>query len=94
MILDGFPQELRPIVSVVDDWFTNRRLAMVFEARVGKGRIVVTSIPFDGTPVDPVTRQLRASLRSYVSGDAFEPQVSVAISQIRKLIITTGTSLH
>lgn len=93
MILDGFPANLQPIVSMIDERFTNRRLALVFEARVGKSRIVVTSIHFDGTPVDPNTRQLHASLRSYAPSDAFKPQVNVPISQIRQRGSTAGTRL-
>ena len=54
MILDGLPKELRPTVQVIDDWFTNRRLALVFEARVGKGRLLVTSIDLEsGLEEDP-----------------------------------------
>jgi hypothetical protein len=31
---------LRPIVQVIDDWVTNRKLGYVFEARVGNGRLI------------------------------------------------------
>jgi len=41
MILDDMPAGLEPIVQVVDDWFTNRRLGLVFEAKVGKGKLLV-----------------------------------------------------
>ena len=41
MILDDYPKDFRPIVHIVDDWFTNRKLGMLYEARVGKGKLLV-----------------------------------------------------
>ncbi|HEX9785374.1 MAG TPA: hypothetical protein VGA56_21905 [Opitutaceae bacterium] len=87
MILDGFPRDLHPIVQVVDDWFTNRKLALVFEARVGRGRILVTSIDVAGAVLDPVRRQLRASLLDYAAGDDFLPANEVTSEQLRSLFV-------
>jgi len=44
MILDGLPAELRPIVQLIDDWFTNRRLGVVLEAKAAGGKRLVCSI--------------------------------------------------
>jgi hypothetical protein len=86
MILDGLPRELRPTVQVIDDWFTNRRLGLVLEARVGKGRLLVTSIDLEsGLEANPVARQLRHSLLRYAASDRFAPQVEVAPEAIRAL---------
>lgn len=86
MILDDLPRELSPIVQVVDDWVTNRKLALVFEARVGKGRLLVTSINLSDAALDPVRRQLRASLLAYAASASFQPKVSVPLEQLRKLV--------
>jgi hypothetical protein len=85
MILDDLPRELRPIVQVVDDWFTNRRLGLVFEARVGRGRLLVSSIDLEGA-TDPVCRQLHASLLAYAASDAFAPAVSVPADRLMALM--------
>ena len=71
MILDGLPAGLRPTVQVIDDWFTSRRLGLVFEARVGKGRLLVTSIDLDSDDLgaNPVARQMRHSLLAYAASD-------------------------
>ncbi|MCK7524878.1 MAG: hypothetical protein MZV64_48380 [Ignavibacteriales bacterium] len=37
IILSSLPEEIKPIVRVIDDWFTNRPLALLFEVKVGKG---------------------------------------------------------
>ena len=86
MIVDGLPARLRPIVQVVDDWFTNRRLALVFEARVGPGRLLVSSIDLRGDALDPVRRQLRASLLAYLAGPHFQPSVEISVDDVRGLL--------
>jgi len=85
MILDGLPRELRPVVQVVDDWFTNRKLGLVFEARVGPGRLLVTSVDLRDAVLDPVRRQLRASLLAYAGSEKFQPTVEMSAEQIRSL---------
>lgn len=86
MILDPLPTELHPIVQVIDDWVTSRKLALIFEARVGQGRLIVTSIDLNGEALDPVRRQLRASLLAYAVSPRFDPTVAVSIEQVHTLI--------
>jgi hypothetical protein len=87
MILDGLPQALRPTVQVIDDWFTNRRLGLVFEARVGKGRLLVTSIDLGrDLEADPVARQMRHSLLRYAASDRFTPEVELSPDAVRALV--------
>lgn len=86
MILDPLPPGLRPIVQVIDDWFTNRRLALVFEARVGRGRLLVTSIDLWGPGLDPVRRQLRSSLVAYAGSASFQPSVALTAEQVEGLV--------
>jgi hypothetical protein len=86
MILDGLPKDLRPTVQVIDDWFTNRRLGLVFEARVGTGRLLVTSIDLErDLETNPVARQMRHSLLRYVASDGFAPSVELSADSVRAL---------
>jgi hypothetical protein len=88
MILDAMPPALRPTVQVIDDWFTSRRLGLVFEARVGPGRLLVASIDLeDGPAADPVVRQMRRSLLRYAASERFSPAVEVAPSAVRALFV-------
>ena len=41
IMLSDLPPGLKPIVRIIDDWFTNRPLALIFEANTGKGKIIV-----------------------------------------------------
>lgn len=87
MILSALPGGVQPmIVQVVDDWFTHRKLALAFEVRVGPGRLLVTSIDFRDAVLDPVRRQLRASLLAYVASPAFQPTTQATLEQVRSVL--------
>jgi hypothetical protein len=86
MILDDLPPKLKPVVQVIDDWFTARRLGLVFEAKVGGGRLLVTSIDLSGDlSANPVARQLRQSLLRYMSSDKFQPAVEADPAAVKRL---------
>jgi hypothetical protein len=90
MMLDNLPKNLRPIVHVIDDWFTARKLGLVFEARLGKGKLLVCSIDLkNDLDQNPVARQMRHSLLSYMASDRFNPKVSVTKEAITRLM-TSG----
>jgi len=79
-------KDIQPIVRVIDDWFTNRPLALVFEAKVEKGKIVVSGIDLT-TDLDkrPEGRQMLFSLKKYMAGDKFNPKVELLTDQLKKL---------
>ena len=87
LLLDGLPPDVRPIVQPIDDWNLCRRLGLVLEARVGRGRLLLTSIDLrEDLGERPVARQLRRSLLDYAAGPAFEPAVALSIDQVRSLL--------
>ena len=85
--LNDFPVELKPIVRIIDDWVSNRRLALLFEARVGKGKILISGADLvNELEVRPGANQLKASLLNYMNGDKFNPSVELSSSQIKKIL--------
>ena len=85
--LRDFSAELKPIVRVIDDWFTNRPLALLFEARVGKGKILVSGIDLQTNLAErPEAQQLLYSLKKYMAGQQFEPVTEVDIQKIKGLM--------
>ena len=86
MIMDQLPPRLRPNVQVIDDWVTARRLGLLFEARIGRGKLMVCSIDLDQLS-DPVVRQFRHSLLRYLGGDDFKPRNRATLEQIRTVLI-------
>ena len=81
------PAALQPIVQVVPDWNDPRREALVFECRVGKGRLLVCSADINADlDQRPAAAQLRRSLLAYAAGDRFSPAVSISPTKIRTLL--------
>lgn len=88
--MDHLPRELQPIVWAIDDWNRNYKLGVVFECRVGRGRLMVSSLDLANPPENnPVARQLRRSLLDYMAGAKFQPSVPVTAAQIRGLLFDT-----
>jgi hypothetical protein len=86
MILDDLPPEVRPQIQVIDDWVTNRRLGLYFEASLGGGKLAVCSIDLENDlDTNLVARQFRYGLLNYLASDRFAPQVAIAAQQIRDL---------
>lgn len=86
MDLHGFPASLKPSVQLIDTWFEARKLALLFEAQVGKGRIVVSSIDLSHDLEERLgARQLYSSLLAYMEGKDFRPAVAVDIKSIQAL---------
>lgn len=81
--LSNFPATIKPIVRVIDDWFTNRPLALIFEAKVGKGKILVSGIDLT-TDLDsrPEAQQLLFSVKKYIVGGKFSPKIEVDTENI------------
>jgi hypothetical protein len=95
MILHDLPPELHPTVQAIDDWVTNRKLALVFEAKVGKGKLLVSSIDLrDHLDDNPVARQLRQSILSYMAGPRFKPSVAIPVDRIRSLMTDSPVPKH
>jgi hypothetical protein len=90
MHLEDFPPAFRPLVQPIDTWFLNRRLGLLFEARVGKGRLLVSSADLGpNIPADrPASRQLYYSLLRYMASPQFRPKTTIAASTIEALFTT------
>jgi hypothetical protein len=87
MILNDFPAGLHPLIQPIDTWFENRRLALVFETRTGKGKLMVCSIDMkEKIDERPVTKQLLISMLNYMNSEAFNPKVEVNIDLIKDIM--------
>ena len=88
--LDRLPPALEPIVWAIDDWNRNYKLGLVFECRVGSGRLLVSGADLS-TELDtrPAARQLRQSLLAYMASPRFRPAVSVRPEELRGLLFDT-----
>ena len=65
--LDKVSGDVHPIVRVIDDWFTARPLALIYECKMGKGRLIVSGVDFMSDMQNrPAARQLLYSLKEYL----------------------------
>lgn len=86
IIIDDFSTTPDPIVRVIDDWVTNRNLALLFEAKVGNGKLLVSGIDLKtGIDSRPEARQLLYSLKRYMASDQFKPATSLPEGEINDL---------
>jgi hypothetical protein len=87
MMMDHLPGRLRPLVQPIDTWFENRRLGLLFEARVAGGALLVCSMDLRSDLGNRlVARQLRHSLLCYMNGEQFRPRETVEVDAIRALL--------
>jgi hypothetical protein len=85
--IDALPTEITPIVRIIDDWVTNRSLALLFEAKVGEGKILVSGTDLiNDLENRPEARQLLLSLKKYMDGDLFSPENELNFSQLQKIV--------
>ena len=75
-----------PIVRVIDNFVTNHHLSNVFEAKVGKGKLIFTSIDLSSDLVKrPVARQLKNSLLRYMESEEFNPSSVLEVNDLKTL---------
>ncbi|PSK83592.1 sugar-binding domain-containing protein [Prolixibacter denitrificans] len=79
-------KDYRPIVQVIDNLQRNDKFGLIFEYKVGKGKLLVCMSRLDELPDDPAATQLYHSIVDYMQSDAFEPGSTITESQLRKLI--------
>jgi hypothetical protein len=89
LVIDGL--KVDPIVRVIDNFVTNRKLANVFEAKIGNGKLLFSSIDLEGD-IDkrPVARQLKRSLINYMESEQFDPQSDIEVDDLDILISIEG----
>jgi hypothetical protein len=85
-VLDDTPAALRPVVQVIDDYHRNHKLGAVIEARVGKGRLLATSLDLTrDLEARPAARQLLYSLQKYAAGESFRPGQELSAEAVASL---------
>ncbi|WP_205461840.1 sugar-binding domain-containing protein [Mangrovibacterium lignilyticum] len=77
---------IKPIIRVVDNFFRNRNLTTLFEAKIGEGKLLFSSMDLsENLDKRPAAKQLLYSLEKYMESDAFAPKNSLTIEQLERL---------
>ena len=86
IILNNFENKIEPIVRVIDDWFENRSLGLIFEAQVGDGELIVSGVDLLSDIENRLeAKQLLYSLTNYMSSSQFRPKSELSIKELNKL---------
>ncbi len=91
MNMDSLPQIKNPIVRMVDNFYKNRNLGLIFEVKSEKGKLLVCSADLNKN-MDKrlVARQLLFSLCNYMQSDQFSPEKEIPFNQIEKQLYNTN----
>src|SRR5690606_7005314 len=83
MVLDHFPFGFKPLVQLIPDWNKPQKLGLLYEAQVGRGKLLVSAIDLkNNMDKRPVARQLLYSLKKYISSSDFQPEAEVKAEAI------------
>jgi len=86
IFLNNFENKIEPLVRIIDDWFENRSLGLIFEAQVGDGKIIVSGADLLSDLENRLeARQLLYSLLGYMASPGFHPKAGVSIRELEKL---------
>lgn len=78
MILDNLIVSYRPIVQVIDNVERNHRLGLVFEFRVGRGKLLMF--------MSDKNNELYYSILNYMNSDDFNPTYDIQLSELMEAL--------
>ena len=79
------PRKLKCIVEEVDSFATMRSMARLFEARCGKGRVLVSSYGLHRLQEYPEARALQRSIYEYLDAHSAPPEQEISIELLEYL---------
>ena len=85
MILDRLSDDYRPIVQVIDNVERNHKLGLLFEFKVGNGKLLVCMSDLKPVQDKPEARQFYRSILEYMESSAFAPSYSLSAKDLQDL---------
>lgn len=92
LIIDRLPKDFDPVVEVIDNVERNFRLSLILECNVEKGRLIILSADLKKLEQSPEGRWLLYSLKEYISGKEWKPQVTLSPQQLVNLVTKPSNS--
>jgi len=95
MQFTDFPKGFQPLIQSIDTWFVNRKIGMLFEAKVGQGRLIVCSADLvNNLKTRPVARQLLTSIIHYMNSNKFRPEYTVDAARVSDLFTKVAGNVN
>jgi len=91
MNLMELPAGYQPPIQPIDTWHVSRKLGMLIEARVLKGRLLMTTMDItSGLSHRLVARQMRQAILRYMQSDDFQPAITLQPQVITHFFTSDG----
>lgn len=88
MMLDNTSKDYRPIVQVIDNIERNHKLGLVFEFKIGKGKLLVCMADLEKASDYPEGRAFYRSMLEYMTSKEFAPKTHITLEDFQKLMTT------
>lgn len=82
-ILDDLPQTIRPIVQMIDNFERNHNLGILYEAKVGEGKLLVCTSRLEEIWSHIEVRHFAKSIIDYALSDSFNPQLTLSLETLQ-----------
>lgn len=84
---DTTAPEFRPIVQMIDNFERNHKLGILFEGRVGKGKLMVCTSKLSEVSEYPEVKQFTKSILDYMTSDSFIPRADLDMDLLKKTFV-------
>jgi len=87
--LNDLPFDYEPVVYIIDDFNESHRLGVLMEARVGKGRLIISTMNLGKEGERSLAQeQMLKSLMDYAGAENFNPGQSLTMKQLEGMFLT------
>ncbi len=95
MNLREFPNDYQPAIQPIDTWHLSRKLGMMVECKVGKGKVLMTTMDLT-KDLDHrlVARQMRYAILRYMMSEDFNPCLSLDEQVIQDLFTKSAPAVN
>ncbi len=88
LILNETDRGYMPIVQVVDNLERNHKLGLIFEFKVGDGKLLVCMADLPGIQDKPEAANLYQSMVNYMNSNQFDPAYAVTETELKSFLST------
>ena len=91
ILLSDMPADYQSPVQPIDTWHLSRKLGMIVEAQVGKGRLFMTTMDIDSHLSQRlVARQMRHAILTYMQSPDFKPTLKLSADRVADFFTRTA----
>lgn len=83
--VNALPSTYRPLVQVIDRYERNDKLATIWEAKVGPGKLFVSAVDFEDVRERPAAKHLYGAICKYLDHSTFSPDQEISIQELDRV---------